>query len=74
MILEISIKTTKQECIPVGCVPSAAVAITGGGVCHGVSAQGGASAQMDVHPRVYPSMQWGRHPLPLVDRILDTHL
>ena len=36
----------KQECIPVGCVPSAAVAVSGGGVCPGdlttgVSAQGG---------------------------------
>ena len=37
----------KQECIPVGCVPSAAVAVCwggvclGGGVCPGVSAQGG---------------------------------
>ena len=32
----------KQECIPVGCVPSAAVAVSGGeGVCLGVSAQGG---------------------------------
>ena len=30
-------KLTKQECIPVGCVPSAAVAISGGGV----SARGG---------------------------------
>ena len=42
-----------QECIPVGCVLSAAVAISGGGVCPGggclprrrVSAQEGVSAQ-----------------------------
>ena len=32
----------EQECIPVGCVPSAAVAVSGGGgVFPGVSAQGG---------------------------------
>ena len=36
----------KQECIPVGCVPSAAVTVSGGGVvclggvCLGVSTQG----------------------------------
>ena len=30
----------EQECIPVGSVPSAAVAISGGGICPGVSAQG----------------------------------
>ena len=36
----------KQECIPVRCVPSAAVAFGGRGVCRGgVSAQGGMSAQ-----------------------------
>ena len=34
----------EQECILVGCVPSAAVAISGGGVYQeGVSAQGGVS-------------------------------
>ena len=32
--------TVKQKCIPVGCVTSAAVAISGG-VCLGVSVQGG---------------------------------
>ena len=53
----------KQECIPVGCVPSAAVAggqgdvCPGGGVCSGGSAQGVS----------------GRH-TPTVDRILDTRL
>ena len=32
----------KQECIPAGCVPSAAVAVCwGGGSSRGVSAQGG---------------------------------
>ena len=34
-----------QECIPVGCVPPAAVAVRGG-VCLGVSAQGGVSAEV----------------------------
>ena len=69
----------QQECILVGCVPSAAVA-----VCwavssrRGVSAQG-VSAQGECLPRgclpggVYPSIHWGRHPAP-VDRILDTLL
>ena len=38
----------RQECIPVGCVPSAAV--TDGGVC--------------LPWGMYPSMHWGRHPLP----------
>ena len=50
----------KQDCIPVGCVPSAAVAMsipacTGqGGVCPGEGVCPGG---------VYPSMHWGRHPL-----------
>ena len=26
----------EEECIPVGCVPSATVAVSGGGVCQGV--------------------------------------
>ena len=53
--------TKEQECIPpVGCVPSSAVAVfPGGGVySRGVSASGG----------WYPSMHWGRHPPPHVDR------
>ena len=41
-------KICEEECIPVGCVPFAAVAVLGGGgvVCSGwgVSAQGGMSA------------------------------
>ena len=45
--------TQKQECIPVGCVPSAAVA-----VCWGGGWPGGVSAQV-----VSASMHWGR-PLP----------
>ena len=59
--------STKQECIPVGCVPSAAVAVGGGagclpgGVCPGdVSAWGG----------VCPSACWDTHPPP-VNRITD---
>ena len=39
------IKWTKQECIPVGCVPSAAVA-----VCWGVSGRGRVSAQRGCVP------------------------
>ena len=49
----------KQECIPVGCVPSVALAIWGC-LSGGVSAWGGVC-------------QGGVHPLP-VDRILDTCL
>ena len=60
-----NIKQT-QESIPVGCIPSAAVAVGGGGVCsRGVSAPGGvfalggcllggvcipASTEADTHP------------------------
>ena len=77
-----------QECIPVGCVSSAALPICGGGCLPGVvsvwgvSAQGGLSAQEGCLPRgvsggictgVYPSMHWGRSPPP-VDRILDRRL
>ena len=42
--------TLKQEYIPIGCGPSAAVAI-GGGLClgRGVSAQWGVSSQGGVH-------------------------
>ena len=39
-----------QECIPVGCVPSAAVAVSWGGVCRGcVSARGGVCLLPGVH-------------------------
>ena len=34
-VLSVQTTSVKQECIPVGCVPSAAVAIWGGGVCPG---------------------------------------
>ena len=37
--------TEIQECIPEGCVPSAAVAVSGGGVCLGVCLPRGVSAQ-----------------------------
>ena len=51
-IVKVASKSVKQECIPVGCVPSAAMASAGGGgstrvgvsgqggVCLGVSARG----------------------------------
>ena len=61
-LLLVQKKYYMQECIPVGCVPPAAVAVRGGvsaqegylprgvstqaGVCLGVSAQGGVSAQV----------------------------
>ena len=63
----------KQECIPIGSVPSAAVA-AGGGVCQGaVSAQGvsagdegvsarGVSAQRGVYPGGVSQYALGRHP------------
>ena len=53
----------KQECIPVGCVPSAAVAVCWGVSARGVSTHGGVSAQGGCLPRgrVYPCMHWGRH-------------
>ena len=41
----------EQECIPVGCVPSAAVAVSGAeGVFPGVSAQGGVCLRGGVFP------------------------
>ena len=55
---------SKQECIPVGCVPSAAVAVGGsvclGGVCRGVSAWG-VSARGGVCPSV-SSACWDTRP------------
>ena len=38
----------KQECIPVGCVPSAVAAVSGGGV--GVLPGGGCASQVGVLP------------------------
>ena len=55
--------SSKQECFPVGCVPSAAVAVTGGGV----SAHGGVSVQRGGLPRGVS----GRH-IPPVDN--DRHM
>ena len=62
----------EQECIPVGCVPSAAVGVCWrGGVCSRwggllpgrVSALGSVCSWGDVCYRgVYPSMHWGRRP------------
>ena len=43
----------EQECIPVGCVPSAAVAV-GGGVCPGVSAQ---EVSAPVHAGIQPPVK-----------------
>ena len=65
-----------QECIPVGCVPSAAVAVGGGGVsqhalgrgvsAQGVSTQGGCVCIPARTAReVYPSMHWARGCIPV---------
>ena len=52
--------TNKQECIPVGCVPSAAVAVSGGrGVC-----PGGRCLQRGC----IPPRPRDRHPLPKTQR------
>ena len=61
----------KQECIPVGCIVSAAVAICMRGVCPGVVSPGGVAAQRGVCPGGVFS--GGVH-LPPVDRILGTRL
>ena len=59
-------KKKQQKSIPVGCVPSAAVAIScvcvwGGGVGGGGSACGDVSARGGcLLSEVYPSTQWGR--------------
>ena len=71
-----------QECIPIGCVLSAAVpmsipACTGQGGCvsqhalgRGVSVHGGLPRARGCLPKgVYPTMHWGRHPP--VDRMTD---
>ena len=59
---------TKQKCIPVGCVPSAAVAICWGGVCPGGCLAKGGCLPRGVCRRlgglVYPSMHNGRPPPP----------
>ena len=71
-LVDLNEKKLKQECIAEGCVPSAAVAIGGGGV-----------SQHALSREVYPSMRWAGGCLPLymlgytlpsVDRILDTRL
>ena len=73
----------KQECIPVGCVPSTAVTASGGrgcvclgGVCQEVSTRGMSAG--GVCQGVYPSMHWGRHhhtlvkTLPFCNYIVDS--
>ena len=64
----------EQECIPAGCVPSAAVGIGEGDVCPGGCLLWGVSVQGGVCPDgifpggdcpgvcVYPNIHWGRHP------------
>ena len=80
----------QQENIPIGCVPSSAVAVGGGVVCPGVSARRRCLPGGGVCPEEVPargclpgrgvSAQGGvsQHALrqtpPPVDRILDTHL
>ena len=56
---------TKKECIPVGCVPSAAVA-----VCWGK----GRGMSTSVHAGVHTPPRPGPGAPPPVDRILDTSL
>ena len=75
---KITMKTQqKQECIPVGCVPSTAVAVgwvcLGGGVCLPKAVcvcLGGVSA---LGVSAWGCLPEGVH-LPPVDRILDTRL
>ena len=51
-------KISQQECITVGCVPSAAVAVRwwgvylGGSLARGVSVQGGVCPEGSVHPQI----------------------
>ena len=74
LLLEIQFES--QECIPVGCVPSAAVAVCWGVSALGVSAHGGCLPMGGCLPKggvcpwgAYPSMHWGRHPP--VNRMTD---
>ena len=48
----------RQECIQVGCVLSAAVAVRGGVSARGLSAQGGGLPGGVYLGDVYPSMHW----------------
>ena len=68
----IGITIVKQECIPVGCIPPAAVAMSIS-ACTGHCVSQHALGRGCVYPSipaqgvsvggVYPSMHWGRHPL-----------
>ena len=44
----------KQECIPVGCVPSAAVAVGGGGVCPSACWDTARGVSAPVHAGILP--------------------
>ena len=56
----------RQECIPIGCLPSAAVAVSGR-----VSSIGGCLPRVVCLGKVYTPGPRGRHPHP-VDRMTDT--
>ena len=63
---------TKQESIPVGCVPSAALAVGGGGVCPGGEVSAWGVSAWGCLPRGVS--QHALRQTPPVDRILDTRL
>ena len=58
-------KSSEQECIPVGCVPSAAVTVGGGGVvCPGGCLPRGGSASGCIPPHLWTESQTGVKTLP----------
>ena len=75
--LNVDDKNVRQECIPVGCVPSAATAVPGGGkFAGGVLPRGGCflggESVLPGGGGWYPSMHWGRPP-PWTDTRLWKH-
>ena len=48
----------QQECIPVGCVPSAAITISGGGVCLGAQGGGGICVSQQSTGQTPPPPLW----------------
>ena len=73
-LVDLNEKKLKQECIAVGCVPSAAVAIGwGGGVSQHALSREVYSSMHWAGGGVCPCTYWDTHS-PSVDRILDTRL
>ena len=64
--------TSKQECFPVGCIPSAAVAVGVGGVCPGSVCPGVCVSQYALGRGVSAPVHAGIHPP--VNRMTDRRM